>query len=95
MRKMLAWMDEHKPLYNTVTDYCPHGVWQCEDNPRSSKAYRTQLFGRTGAEPQPQPQPQPTVPPSPPNCSPLNLGDWIDHWLGGKLCMRLDWYKPS
>lgn len=89
MRKMLAWMDEHKPLYNTVTDYCPHGVWQCEDNPKSSKAYRSLLFGRTDTGPT---TPEPT---QPPNCSPLNLGDWVEHWLGGKLCMRLDWYKRS
>ncbi|MEU3738876.1 glycosyl hydrolase [Streptomyces sp. NPDC032198] len=90
MRKMLAWMDEHKPLYNTVTDYCPHGVWQCGDNPKSSKAYRSLLFGRTDTEPT---APEPTQPTTPPNCSPLNLGEWVEHWLGGKLCMRLDWYK--
>ncbi|MFI6092123.1 glycoside hydrolase family 26 protein [Streptomyces sp. NPDC051218] len=91
MRKMLAWMDEHKPLYNTVTDYCPHGVWQCDDNPKSSKAYRALLFGRKDTGP----TPEPTKPTTPPNCSPLNLGDWVEHWLGGKLCMRLDWYKRS
>ncbi|WP_367044752.1 glycosyl hydrolase [Streptomyces sp. Je 1-332] len=91
MRKMLAWMDEHKPLYNTVTDYCPHGVWQCDDNPKSSKAYRSLLFGRKDTGP----TPEPTKPTTPPNCSPLNLGDWVEHWLGGKLCMRLDWYKRS
>ncbi|MGW7271256.1 glycoside hydrolase family 26 protein [Streptomyces sp. NPDC054864] len=91
MRKMLAWMDEHKPLYNTVTDYCPHGVWQCDDNPKSSKAYRALLFGRKDTAP----TPEPTKPTTPPNCSPLNLGDWVEHWLGGKLCMRLDWYKRS
>ncbi|MEU6677446.1 glycosyl hydrolase [Streptomyces sp. NPDC046925] len=89
MRKMLAWMDEHKPLYNTVTDYCPHGVWQCEDNPKSSKAYRTALSGRTGTEP----APEPTAPETPPNCSPLNLGEWAEKWLGGKLCMSVDWHK--
>ncbi|MGW7071146.1 glycoside hydrolase family 26 protein [Streptomyces sp. NPDC054855] len=95
MRKMLAWMDEHKPLYNTVTDYCPHGVWQCEDNPKSSKAYRSLLFGRTDTGPTTPEPTQPTKPTQPPNCSPLNLGDWVEHWLGGKLCMRLDWYKRS
>ncbi|GGV44756.1 hypothetical protein GCM10010277_35450 [Streptomyces longisporoflavus] len=89
MRKMLAWMDEHKPLYNTVTDYCPHGVWQCEDNPKSSKAYRTMLYGRTGTEP----APEPTTPPTPPGCSPLNLGEWAEHWLGRKLCMRVGWHR--
>ncbi|MGW5567099.1 glycoside hydrolase family 26 protein [Streptomyces tendae] len=106
MRRMLAWMDEHKPVYNTVTDYCPHGVWQCDDNPRSTAVYRSVLFGRTD-EPEPTvPTPQettpPTTPPVPPapstapeppaDCSPLELGDWVEYWLGGKLCMRLDWY---
>lgn len=56
MRRMLAWMDEHRPLYNTLTDYCPHGVWQCPDNPRSARVYRTALSGRTDtATPTPAP----------------------------------------
>ncbi|MGV9451300.1 glycoside hydrolase family 26 protein [Streptomyces sp. NPDC003635] len=100
MRRMLAWMAEHKPLYNTVTDYCPHGVWQCEDNPESSKVYRELLSGRPGV-PQPTPKPtptpvEPTVPPvTPPNCSPLDLGDWVEYWLGGKLCLRFDWFSRN
>ncbi|PPS68769.1 glycoside hydrolase family 26 protein [Streptomyces sp. MH60] len=109
MRRMLAWMDEHKPVYNTVTDYCPHGVWQCDDNPRSTAVYRSVLFGRTD-EPEPTaptpPEPTtpttppvPTVPPTTPEapagCSPLELGDWVEYWLGGKLCMRLDWYARA
>jgi Glycosyl hydrolase family 26 len=49
MRRMLAWMKEHKPLYNTLTDYCPHGVWQCPDNPRSSQLYRTGIAAATGS----------------------------------------------
>ncbi|WP_344396368.1 glycoside hydrolase family 26 protein [Streptomyces vastus] len=47
MRRMLAWMDEHKPVYNTITDYCPHGVWQCGRNPRAAQVYRAVLYGRT------------------------------------------------
>ncbi|MFE5256324.1 glycoside hydrolase family 26 protein [Streptomyces coelicoflavus] len=109
MRGMLAWMDEHKPVYNTVTDYCPHGVWQCDDNPRSTAVYRSVLFGRTDEteptvpEPGTSTPPAPTAPPVPPvpstapepaaDCSPLDLGDWVEHWLGGKLCLRLDWYS--
>ncbi|MFE0803493.1 glycoside hydrolase family 26 protein [Streptomyces sp. NPDC058812] len=107
MRRMLAWMDEHEPVYNTLTDYCPHGVWQCDDNPRSTAVYRSVLFGRTD-EPDPTvPEPAtPTAPTAPPvpavpptapqpsaDCSPLELGDWVEYWLGGKLCMRLDWYS--
>ncbi|MFF7946741.1 glycoside hydrolase family 26 protein [Streptomyces griseorubiginosus] len=109
MKRMLAWMDEHKPLYNTLTDYCPHGVWQCSDNPKSSEVYRSVLFGRTG-EPTTDPTTEPTTPPTtpptteptkpptpttPPNCSPLQLGDWVEYWLGGKLCLRFDWYSRN
>ncbi|WP_326730201.1 glycoside hydrolase family 26 protein [Streptomyces phaeochromogenes] len=104
MKRMLAWMDEHKPLYNTLTDYCPHGVWQCGDNPKASEIYRAALFGRTDTTPLPKPTdpaskptaptpvPKPT-PPNPPNCSPLELGDWVEYWLGGKLCLRFDWWS--
>ncbi|WP_406008847.1 glycosyl hydrolase [Streptomyces sp. NBC_00637] len=119
MRRMLAWMDEHKPLYNTVTDYCPHGVWQCRQNPQSSAVYRSLLSGRTdepttpptspapsvdpsvepSVEPSPpapstdpttEPSPEPTVP-----CTPMDLGDWVEYWIGGKLCFRLDWLSDD
>jgi hypothetical protein len=45
--------------------------------------------------PQPvgQPVPQPSPSAAPARCSPLNLGDWVEYWLGGKLCVRLDWYS--
>ncbi|MFF5309494.1 glycoside hydrolase family 26 protein [Streptomyces massasporeus] len=112
MKRMLAWMDEHKPLYQTLTDYCPHGVWQCDDNPRASQVYRSFLFGRddrpdpapttpaptTPAQPPaPTPTPQPTTPTPerPANCSPLSLGDWVEYWIGGKLCLRLDWWSRT
>ncbi|MFK4146348.1 glycoside hydrolase family 26 protein [Streptomyces sp. NPDC004065] len=103
MRRMLAWMDEHKPLYNTLTDYCPHGVWQCRANPRSSHVYRSFLFGRIDdpappASPAPTPATQPaavTAPPLPDDCTPLNLGHWVEHWLGGKVCVRLDWWPDD
>ncbi|MCZ9355251.1 hypothetical protein NGM36_36820 [Streptomyces mutabilis] len=104
MRRMLAWMDEHEPVYNTITDYCPHGVWQCDDNPRASAVYRSVLFGRTDqpaptapVPPVPAEPPVPPVPPTAPrpsaDCTPLELGDWVEYWLGGKLCMRLDWFS--
>ncbi|MFJ4831688.1 glycosyl hydrolase [Streptomyces sp. NPDC088747] len=98
MKRMLAWMDEHKPLYNTVTDYCPHGVWQCSENPKASEIYRKALAGRTdpAPDPNPDPTPEPTPPPNPvrpPNCSPVNLGDWVEYWIGGKLCLRFDWWS--
>ncbi|MET7284463.1 glycosyl hydrolase [Streptomyces sp. NPDC005573] len=197
MRRMLAWIDEHKPLYNTLTDYCPHGVWQCSYNPRSSQVYRSALYGRTDqptptptptpvvkptptpiptpvvkptptqspvvkptptptpvvkptptqspvVKPTPTPTPSPVVKPTPTTiptpvvkptptptptpvvkptptptptappvavpdpapaktpvpvtlapagCAPLDLGDWVEYWLGGKLCIRLDWWS--
>ncbi|GAA2578520.1 glycosyl hydrolase [Streptomyces roseoviolaceus] len=96
MRDMLAWMEEHKPLYNTLTDYCPHGVWQCGANPRSSQLYRSVLFGRTDqATPPLAPTPKPTppgTPPPPADCTPLDLGSWVEEWIGGKLCLRFDWW---
>ncbi|WP_314415925.1 glycoside hydrolase family 26 protein [Streptomyces kroppenstedtii] len=110
MKRMLAWLDEHKPLYNTLTDYCPHGVWQCDDNPEASAIYRSVLFGRTDQPPKPtDPTPAPTDPPKPPvppkptdptperpsNCSPVALGDWVEYWLGGKLCLRFDWWSRN
>ncbi|MFI8927166.1 glycoside hydrolase family 26 protein [Streptomyces sp. NPDC053474] len=88
MRRMLAWMDDKQPLYNTITDYCPHGVWQCSTNPRSSRVYRELLTGRGDTPPKPtEPKPTPT------ECSPLDLGDWVEYWLGGKLCLRFDWWR--
>ncbi|MFE7037858.1 glycoside hydrolase family 26 protein, partial [Streptomyces sp. NPDC057621] len=111
MRRMLAWLDEHKPLYNTLTDYCPHGVWQCDDNPEASEIYRSVLFGRTDQTPKPtdptpkptDPTPKPTDPPGttdptpekPSKCSPVALGDWVEYWLGGKLCLRFDWWSRN
>ncbi|MEV2212713.1 glycosyl hydrolase [Streptomyces sp. NPDC050997] len=89
MRRMLAWFDEHKPLYNTLTDYCPHGVWQCPANPGSSRVYQSVLFGRTG---EPSTPPAPTAPPTslrPLGCSPLRLGDWAEFWLRRKACLPL------
>ncbi|TQL22425.1 glycoside hydrolase family 26 protein [Streptomyces sp. SLBN-134] len=108
MRRMLAWIDRHRPLYNTLTDYCPHGVWQCDDNPHASRVYRSVLSGRThDGEPEttPQPTPVPTTPPPtapapttpdtpppPEDCSPLDLGRWVEYWLGGQFCFRFDWW---
>ncbi|MEV8548773.1 glycosyl hydrolase [Streptomyces glaucescens] len=106
MRRMLAWMEEHEPLYNTLTDYCPHGVWQCDENPEAAEVYRSVLSGRPGDPAAPQASPSagpPTDAPADPpgsepapeasaDCTPLDLGDWVEHWLGGELCVRADWW---
>lgn len=63
MLRMLAWMDEHKPLYNTITDYCPHGVWLCTENPRAAATYRAVLA--SSVLPEPTPLPATPVPPAP------------------------------
>ncbi|MCZ9345025.1 hypothetical protein NGM37_45495, partial [Streptomyces sp. TRM76130] len=110
MKGMLAWMEEHEPLYSTLTDYCPHGVWTCDDNPRSAAVYRAALFGRgdgpdtrPAPDPTPDPDPAPTAPvPTPQpaprpsgDCSPLGLGDWVESWIGDELCTLLDRYTRS
>ncbi|MCX4763575.1 glycosyl hydrolase [Streptomyces sp. NBC_01275] len=45
VRGMLTWFARHLPLYQTISDYCPHGVWQCTENPRSSAVYRELMAG--------------------------------------------------
>jgi hypothetical protein len=42
---MHNWFTAHPVVYETVTDYCPHGVWECADrHPESAARYRN-LFG--------------------------------------------------
>ncbi|MEV0092637.1 glycosyl hydrolase [Streptomyces sp. NPDC050738] len=91
MRGMLDWIDKHKPLYQTITDYCPHGVWQCNENPASSKVFRSKLS--LPPTPVPEPTVPPTTPTQPPSCMPLELGSWVEYWMGGKLCLRFDWLQ--
>ncbi|MFF8607341.1 glycoside hydrolase family 26 protein [Streptomyces sp. NPDC015346] len=47
VRGMLDWFARHRPVYQTFTDYCPHGVWACADNPESGRVIRAAL-GATG-----------------------------------------------
>ncbi|WP_428986239.1 glycoside hydrolase family 26 protein [Streptomyces pyxinae] len=105
MRGMLEWMERHRPLYQTITDYCPHGVWQCGRNPAAAEVFRTALSaGRpkptepaptesTPTEPAPTPTgPAPTRPPEAqqPGCTPIDLGPWIEQLLGHQVCVQLD-----
>ncbi|MBZ9596327.1 hypothetical protein K7B06_14675 [Streptomyces erythrochromogenes] len=63
VRRMLRWIEQHKPLYHTITDYCPHGVWQCKQNPESSKAFRDALMPEAPGPVVPTPVvPTPVVP---------------------------------
>ncbi|MEU8519595.1 glycosyl hydrolase [Streptomyces sp. NPDC048577] len=43
VRGMFDWFARHRPAYQTFTDYCPHGVWQCPDNPESAEVVRAGL----------------------------------------------------
>jgi hypothetical protein len=65
VRRMLGWMRRHKPVYQSVTDYCPHGIWQCRKNPMSSEAYRAALFP-TSDPPAPPKRPEPPKEPQEP-----------------------------
>ncbi|MET9381104.1 glycosyl hydrolase [Streptomyces sp. NPDC002928] len=47
MRGMLDWFAQQRPLYQAISDYCPHGVWRCPGNPGASAVYRS-LMGATG-----------------------------------------------
>lgn len=45
VQRMVEWMRTHDTAYQTLTDYCPHGLWECKRNPRSSARYK-QLMSR-------------------------------------------------
>jgi len=64
MSLMLGWIAAHKPLYQTITDYCPHGVWQCTENPKSSQVYRALFYRKPEPQPVPVPVPVPGATPS-------------------------------
>lgn len=57
VRRMLDWIGSHNVAYHSISDYCPHGVWQCGANPRSSKVFRDRLR----AAPAPVPSPVPST----------------------------------
>jgi Glycosyl hydrolase family 26 len=40
---MLGWIATHDVVYQTLTDYCPHGFFACTQNPLSGVAYRAVL----------------------------------------------------
>ncbi|GAA1839471.1 glycosyl hydrolase [Pseudonocardia alni subsp. carboxydivorans] len=44
-RRMHDWMARQETVYSTMTDYCPHGVFWCGENPRSAPVVR-ELYGR-------------------------------------------------
>lgn len=102
MRRMLEWIEQHKPVYQTITDYCPHGVWQCSENPESSRVFREMLSGLPNAtEPSapaadpsgtptaPKPdKPTPTVPTPDTNGSGWCFTVPLSDWFGQWLSDR-------
>ncbi|WP_243713099.1 glycosyl hydrolase [Actinomadura sp. 6K520] len=77
---MHDWIMSHDVVYQSITDYCPHGVWTCGRNPRSSHVYRELFGGVKAPEPSPAdpaaptpwtwPATPPTVPPATPSGTP-------------------------
>jgi len=83
VRRMLEWIEKQSPLYHTISDYCPHGVWRCRENPLSSAVFRSVL--------------RPVRPPHPGPSRPrycLDLGRWTGFWLGDRrLCVSFVWER--
>jgi hypothetical protein len=50
MRRMLDWIAEHEPVYHSISDYCPHGVWRCPSNPNSAALFREAQEARDALE---------------------------------------------
>ncbi|WP_371500067.1 glycosyl hydrolase [Kitasatospora sp. NBC_00374] len=63
--RMVEWIRTHDTAYQTVTDYCPHGFWQCDQNPKSAARFRQLMSGSQGA-PAGAPADRPTGTPSAP-----------------------------
>ncbi|MGP4004514.1 glycoside hydrolase family 26 protein [Streptomyces sp. 8N706] len=82
MRRMLQWISENPPEYHTITDYCPHGVWRCAENPRASRVFRALQHSR----------PRRHQPGTEADCLPLDLGPLLEPFFGQRrLCIRFSW----
>ncbi|MGW4893805.1 glycoside hydrolase family 26 protein [Kitasatospora sp. NPDC004240] len=65
VQRMVEWIRTHDVAYQTVTDYCPHGFFQCDRNPRSSARFKLLMTGSKGAAPTAVPSPSPPAPSAP------------------------------
>lgn len=82
VRSMLGWIREHRPVYQTITDYCPHGVLRCDANPEASETFHALMTdppGRSGPWPEPEPD-TPWWKPRPIEFC-VDLGDWLEDLL--------------
>lgn len=90
MGRMLDWMDLHPPVYQTITDYCPHGVWRCGGNPESSNLYRSFLMDEHRPVPSPAGRGTSGGPDSAEWCLALPMSDWFVHWAENRrFCVRV------
>jgi hypothetical protein len=48
VRAMYEWFSTHDVAYQSLTDYCPHGVWGCSANPQAGRVYREVFGGARG-----------------------------------------------
>jgi hypothetical protein len=55
---MYDWITTHNVRWQSITDYCNHGVWRCTQNPNSSARYRS-LFKQVATPNPPTPPPAP------------------------------------
>ncbi|MER7751874.1 glycosyl hydrolase [Kitasatospora sp. NPDC097643] len=73
VQRMVEWTRTHDTAYQTLTDYCPHGFFQCDRNPRAAARFKQLMSGSKGAPavvPTAPPVPTPpVVPPTPPRPS--------------------------
>ncbi|WP_206184460.1 glycoside hydrolase family 26 protein [Thermoactinospora rubra] len=70
VREMLDWIATHNVAYHSISDYCPHGVWQCPANSRSADVYRRLLRAQPNPSPTPTSTTQPTQATSQPPTQP-------------------------
>ncbi|SDN01552.1 glycoside hydrolase family 26 protein [Actinacidiphila guanduensis] len=91
MSLMLTWIITHHPLYQTLTDYCPHGVWTCDQNPESSKVYRALLYAQqTAAAFAAPPARTPSPAPTDGTCTPMRLtAQMRKEYASGEVCVHL------
>jgi hypothetical protein len=64
MRRMVEWIAEHRPVYHSISDYCPHGVWWCGGNSASAEIFRDALSPERPPDPEPA-APEPSFGPRP------------------------------